>query len=38
MNFPVLTYSSRQFGNIGIEIKVREHITNKELDLTDSKW
>ena len=39
MNFPILTYSFSPFGGIGIVVKVREHLTNKELDLTDeNKW
>lgn len=39
MCFPVLSYHFRSLGNIGMEIKVIEHITGKELDLTDeSKW
>lgn len=39
MNFPKLTYSFRPFDGIGMEVKVKEHITNKELDLTDErKW
>lgn len=39
MNFPVLTYSFRPIGNIGMEVIVRERLTHKELDLADeSKW
>lgn len=39
MYFPMLSYHFRPFGNIGIEVKVKEHITGKELDLTDiDKW
>ena len=39
MNFPMLEYYFRPFAGVGIEVKVRERLTNKELDLTDeSKW
>jgi len=27
MNFPALSYHFRPFGNIGIEVKVKEHVT-----------
>ncbi len=39
MHFPRLTYSFRPFDGIGMEVKVKEHITNEELYLIDeSKW
>lgn len=39
MNFPALSYHFRPLGNIGIEVIVREHVTGKELDLTNiDKW
>ena len=39
MNFPELTYSFSPIGNFGMTVKVKERITNKGLDLTDSsKW
>lgn len=37
--YPRLTYSFTPLDGIGIIVNVREHITDKELDLTnESKW